>query len=176
MAGLVGNCQFLRYLCNKPPQRHKGRHQKKEKDRRKKTMKIKLMLAIVLCATCSQAEEFDFIFVHKAECYNFSEDSIDYCRIVNNQKDIRKLSNALEKSRSHQYLCGYEHSFEFVKNNKIVKSIWIQPSCEKNKLLDIISPYFPVKTDSFFVYLKASQRAHQQKKCYQTKKTISISW
>jgi len=92
--------------------------------------------------------------VHKAECYSFSEDSIDYCRIVKNQKEIKKLNDALKKSKSHRYFCGYEYSFDFVKNNRIVKSVWIQPLFEKKNLLNIISPYFPDMKDSFFVYLK----------------------
>lgn len=56
-------------------------------------MKTALIIAVVFGVSYSQANKFDFVFVHKAECYNFSEDSIDYCRIEKNQKEIKPLND-----------------------------------------------------------------------------------
>jgi hypothetical protein len=99
------------------------------------------------------AEDFDFVFVHQAQYGEPDMDSIDYCKLIRDKKQISILFNALRKSESGNYLCGYKYSFEFVKNNKVVSSTWIQPSCENKKLLKIISKYFPDKRDSLFVYL-----------------------
>ena len=94
---------------------------------------IKLIVLILfLTPSILIADDFDFAFIHSAECINFDEDSIDYCRIVNDHNEIKTLYKILKKSETHNYGCGYKYSFEFVKNNKVESFTWIQPSCEKN--------------------------------------------
>lgn len=114
-----------------------------------------IIFILCLAPTILLANDFDFAFIHSAECTNFDEDSIDYCRIVYDKNELKTLFSILKKNETKNYGCGYRYSFEFVKNNKVESFTWIQPSCEKENILKIISKYFPQKTDTLYVYLKS---------------------
>ena len=112
-----------------------------------------LAFLFIALSISAKEPEFDFVFVHKAEGFNRSRDSVDYCKLIRDKKKIAALYKALEKSESEQFLCGFEYSFEFVKDHKVVSATWIQPPCEKAKLIEAIGKYFPDSSDTVFVYM-----------------------
>ena len=115
-----------------------------------------LMIFTFIFINVLAIDDIDFVIIrnYKGPPYGKSE-----CKLIFNINDIIFIEKSLHKSTSLYYACGWRYVFDFVNENRIIKSSLVQPDCENQPFLNEIKYYFPDSLFPVSQYLRS--RTHQ---------------